>query len=213
MQPTLFGAFAVEPSAPRRESGPTERRRARETTETELEQTLFEPVESRAQARQRAQRMVQLHAAINDAPEAIASCRYHGEILDYFIARSANAELDPNDRDGLLRLVGAIQFLLSEDDCQQMREKQEIWRPYPRGWIGARDGDMYAAALHPKEIAYLRQLQEQAREEERAISESMEQWKDELLRLKGIGPLPEKIAERYALTIEGDPIKRRADFA
>jgi len=59
---------------------------------------------------------------------------------------------------------------------------------------------MYAAALHPKEVAYLRQMQESIREEAVAIIAGVADAQAELAALKAIGPLPEDIAQRYALT-------------
>ena len=75
--------------------------------------------------------------------------------------------------------------------------------PYLVGWIGARTGEIYAAALHPKEIAYLRQMQESIHEEAVAIAEGVEGAQAELAALKAIGQLPEDIAQRYALTPDG----------
>jgi len=141
--------------------------------------------------------------AIEDAPEAIRSCKNHIDTLQYFIERSVQVKLDPNDRDGLQRLVGDTEEVLTEADCEEMRSNLEIWRPYLVGWIGARAGEMYAAALHPKEIAYLRQMQESIHEEAVAIAEGVEGAQAELAALKAIGQLPEDIAQRYALTPDG----------
>lgn len=84
-----------------------------------------------------------------------------------------------------------------------MRKNEKIWRPYPLSWLGARLGQMYAAALHRKEIAYLRTLQKELREEIEAITEGAAQHQAELELLRAVGPLPTNVAERYGLTADG----------
>ncbi len=200
MQQTLFGP-CKNPWGKARTRSISKRRQQIDEGEPLL--TLFGLVETKAQARRRAKRIVQLLGAIEDAPEAIRSCKNHIDTLQYFIERSVQVKLDPNDRDGLQRLVGDTEEVLTEADCEEMRSNLEIWRPYLVGWIGARAGEMYAAALHPKEIAYLRQMQESIHEEAVAIAEGVEGAQAELAALKAIGQLPEDIAQRYALTPDG----------
>jgi hypothetical protein len=197
MQQTLFGSWEGK----RTHTKPCSiaKRRA-QTEDEEPTQTLFGPVETKSQARRRAKRIVQLLGAIEDGPEAIRSCENHIDTLQYFIERSLQVELDPNDRDGLQRLVGDTEEVLTESDCEEMRSNPQIWRPYLVGWLGARIGEMYAAALHPKEVAHLRQMQEGIREEASAIVAAVADAQAELVALKAIGTLPEDIAQRYALT-------------
>src|SRR5260370_40570817 len=166
MQQTFFGSWEekrahTKPCSIARRGDPIE--------DEEPLQTLFGRVETKAQSRRRAKRIVQLGGAIEDGPEAIRCCESHIDALQYFIQRSLQVELDPNDRDSLQRLVGDTEEVLTESDCEEMRSKPHIWRPYLVGWIGARAGEMYAAALHPKEVVYLRQLQESIREDAGAI--------------------------------------------
>jgi hypothetical protein len=165
---------------------------------------LFGLVETKAQARRRAKRIVQLSGAVEEAPGVISSCGNHIDTLRYFIERSLQVELHPNDRDGLQRLLGDTEEVLTEADCEEMRSNPEIWRPYPVGWIGARAGEMYAAALHSKEIAYIREVQPSIREEITSIVAAVEIAQTELAALKAIGPLPEAVAQHYALTPEGN---------
>ncbi len=202
MQQTLFG-----PSEPR-EAGKKQKisvaRRRDDVEGAEPLQTLFGPVETRAQARRRAPRIVRLLGAIEDAPEAIKCCQHHIEKLEYFIQRSLRVQLDPNDRDGLQRLIGDTEEVLTQEDCDQMVSNLEVRRPFPAGWPGARRGDIYAAALHPKEIDYLRGMQDSLREDLIAIAAGAEDCKAELAALRAIGPLQEEIAERYALTPAGE---------
>lgn len=119
--------------------------------------------------------MVQLLGAIEDGPEAIRCCENHIDALEYFVQRSLRVELDSNDRDGLQRLVGDTEEVLTESDCEEMRSNPQIWRPYLVGWLGARADEMYAATLHPKEVAYLHQMQESIREEALAIASGVEE--------------------------------------
>jgi len=167
------------------------------------EQTLFGPVEAQPQARRRALRMKELLGAIEEGPEEVKSCNCHVEMLGYFIARSETLRLDPNDHDGLLRLIGATEDLLTEEDCQQMRSNRQIWTPYPTGWIGTVEGDMYPVALHPKEVEYLLLLQAEIREHISAVRAGLLACQAELGALQAIGPLPDDIAQRYGLTREG----------
>ncbi len=202
MQQTLFGprdaTHAGEKqkiSIPRRCSNPDD---------DEPIQTLFGLLETKAQARRRARRIVRLLGAIEDAPEAIQCCQYHVDMLEYFIQRSLSMQLDANDRDGLQRLIGDTEEVLTREDCDEMASNPKIWRPVPAGWPGRRTGDMYAAALHPKEIDYLREMQNHLREEWTAIAASVEDCQAELVTLQAMGPLPAEIAQRYALTSEGN---------
>jgi hypothetical protein len=210
MQHTLFGPLAT--SSPvhteaRPTSVPVSRRRG-EPDEPEL--TLFGIVETKKQARIRAQRIVRLIGAIEDVPETLACYENDIRTLEYFIERSARGTLDPNDRDGLLRFVGDLQELLTEDDCREMNDKPEIWKPHPARWLGNPPGELYAAALHPKEIAYLRHLQEERRHEMTDLSAGAAASRSELDKLKAIGPLPDDVAGRYSLTPMGDRLKTAA---
>lgn len=186
-------------------------KRAYRPEPTEPEHTLFGIVETKTQARKRAQEMVRLIGAIDDAPVAIECRAEHIAALAYFIERSNKVALDPNDLDGLMRMVGDTQELLSEGECRAMRNKN-IWRMYPLGWIGTRPGDMYPAALHPKEIHYLRQVQDELREEMEAIREGAELCKADLGRLRAVGPLPEDVAKRYSLTPNGYSLNEKKAF-
>ncbi len=208
MQHTLFGTLPDTPLADEQEqvpAGPKSRTARKDPSQrSEPKQTLFGIVETKAQARKRAQEIVRLLGAVEDAPEAIACRRAHIETTDYFIDRSNGIALDPNDRDGLLRCVGDLEELLEEEDCQAMRDNGAIWRPYPCCWLGKRPGEVYAAALHPKEIAYLREVQAEMREEIEAITEGAKQCQSELEQLRTLGPLREDIAQRYGLTTSGE---------
>jgi hypothetical protein len=205
MQQTLFGY--CETTGGKARTRPISKR-SPQIDEGEPLRTLFGLVETKAQARRRAKRIVQLLGAIEDAPDVMSSCENHIDILRYFIERSLQVELHPDDRDGLQRLLGDTEEVLTEADCEEMRSNPKIWRPYPVGWIGARAGEMYAAALHPKEIAYLREIQQSILDEVASIVAGVEDAQTELAALKAIGPLPEAIAQHYALTPEGN---RRSD--
>lgn len=210
MQPTLFAP--LEPSSPEFRSGrPKPNRVPRHDNEPdEPETTLFGLVETKAQARRRAQRIVRLIGTIEEAPEILACYENDIRTLEYFIERGATDTLTPNDRDGLLRFVGDLEELLTEDECDEMRDYAEIWKPYPSGWFGTLPGELYASALHPKEIAYLRERQEERRNEMTAVLAGAEEARTELAKLKSICPLPDDVATRHGLTPTGDRLQTAA---
>jgi hypothetical protein len=207
MQPTLFGPLeSTNPELTSARPKPCRRPRY-ENEPDEPEATLFGPVETKAQARRRAQRMVRLIGAIEDTPETLACYENDIRTLEYFIERGSAGTLSPNDRDGLLRFVGDLEELLSGDDCLEMQDNPEIWKPLPLGWLGTRPGDLYASGLHPKEIAYLLHLQEERREEKTTVLTGAEEAKGELSKLKSVCLLPADIATRYSLTPMGDRLQ------
>jgi hypothetical protein len=210
MQPTLFGP--LEPSNPEVGSGrPKPNRVARHDNESdELVTTLFGLVETKAQARRRAQRIVRLIGTIEEGPEILACYENDIWMLEYFIERGTTGTLTPNDRDGLLRFVRDLEEVLTEDDCRDMRDNPAIWKSFPVGWPGAAPRDLYAAALHPKEIAYLRQRQEERRDEITDVLAGAEEASAELAQLKSICPLPDDVASRYSLTPMGNRLQTAA---
>jgi hypothetical protein len=206
MQSNLFGP--LEPSKKKDQPRYT-RKEARpgNSESNEPDVTLFGVVETKLQASKRAKRIVQLHGIIEGAPETLACYENDIRLLGYFIERATAVALTPNDRDGLLRFVGDIEGLLSEDECREMQENRTIWRPNPRGWIGTLHGELYPAALHPKEVAYLLQLQDERREEIVALRMDVEEAEAELATLKRICPLRDDVAARHSLTPAGDRLK------
>jgi hypothetical protein len=119
------------------------------------------------------------------------------------VDRSKEIALSLNDLDALGRLIGDIDELLTEGERHAMRRNEKIWRPIPIGWLGARPGQMYPAALHRKEVAYLREVQRELRQEMTEIRDNAEKSKTALDGLRAVGPLPEDIARQYALTPDG----------
>jgi len=209
MQPTLFGP--LEPSNQVGAGRPKPYRVPRHYNEPdEPETTLFGLVETKAQARRRAQRIVRLIGTIEEAPEILACYENDIRTLEYFIERGTTGTLTPNDRDGLLRFVGDIEEILTEDDCREMRDHPDIWKSFPAGWPGTLLGELYAAALHPKEIAYLRERQEERRQEMTDVLAGAEEARTELDKLKSICPLPDDVATRHGLTPTGDRLQTAA---
>jgi hypothetical protein len=201
MQARLFDFAASQPEikpgcAPRKQ---IQRRREAE----EPVQTLFGVVETKAQARRRAREIVRLLGAVEDAPETIDTRAGQIETLQYFVDRSKRIALDLNDLDSLQRLIGDTEELLTEGEYRAMRRNEKIWRPIPIGWLGTRPGQMYPAALHRKEIAYLRQMQRELQEEIANIREGAKECSAALDVLRAVGPLPEDIARHCALTPDG----------
>ncbi len=132
MQPTLFGPTDATQAGKKQKIRIP--RRCSNLDDDEPIQTLFGLLETKAQARRRARRIVRLLGAIEDAPKAIQCCQYHVDILEYFIQRSLSMQLDANDRDGLQRLIGDTEEVLTREDCDAMVSNPKIWRPVPAGW-------------------------------------------------------------------------------
>src|SRR5579885_1935414 len=172
MQRALF----PETPSPSKVCKQPKNRKVRRRQDSGLTMTLFGPLESKSESARRARKIVELLGFIEEAPEAIHCCEHDVWMLSYFIERSEQKLLDPNDRDGLIRLVGDLEELLSEEDCQEMLDDRSIWRAYPPGWLGMGPGDRYAVALHGKEIAYLRKLATGRRQDQAAIIESTGEW-------------------------------------
>ena len=211
MQTTLFDIAIAEssgtPPEPEQPKSSCPKRSAQPKQLVRVEQTLFGVVENDRAAAQRAKCIVTLVSDIENAPEFIDQRKGLIQSLAYYIRRSKQIRLDPNDRDGLLRLVGDIEEVLTDADRRSMHERK-IWRPYPKGWLGVREGSRYAAALHEKEIRYLQELQDDCRQDIKAARAELKQNQTELVKLRAVAPLPPKIAERYGLTPDGFPLKK-----
>ena len=159
--------------------------------------------EGKRESAERARNLVSLYQALREAPGVIESCQGHVGVLQYFIDRSNAKKLDPNDRDGLGRTVGDLEELLTERDCAAMRRNKKLWKKYPYGWLGSPPGSEYCCQLHPKEVAYLEEQKEEQLTMAEAVQMNIPFIKEEIAALRLIGPLPEKVAERYKLTVDG----------
>lgn len=202
MQASLFADTESQPAL-KHESQPQRQTTRQGEPVDEPVRTLFGIVETKTQARRRAREIVRLLGAVEDAPEAIESSAGHIETIQYFVDRSNKIALDLNDLDALQRLVGDTEEVLTESERLAMRRNEKIWRRYPIGWLGARPGQMYPAALHRKEIAYLRQMQRELRDEMTAIRDGAKECETALEVLRAMGPLPDDIARQHALTRDG----------
>lgn len=167
---------------------------------------LFGAVESKSESRERAKKLVFLYSTLREAPGALEVRRGQVADLQYFIDRSAKSKMDPNDWDGLHRLIGDPEELLTEADCRAMRRKKHIWKPYPYEWLGSGPGQTFPSEMHPKEIAYLKSQQDFIKDEIESIELRVPEIKQEIVELRLIGPLPEDTAERYKLTVDGREI-------
>lgn len=165
-----------------------------------LQQSMFETA---AEARARAKELVAHYEALHEAPEAIAVRKYQHQLLAYFIEKSSRCALDMNDHDGLQREVGALEDILTDRECRQMRRNKRIWKPVPRWWVGWRKGQTYPAQLHPKEVEHLASLQKEVDEELAAIQVNVPIIQELIAKLRMAGPLPERIASTYKLTVDG----------
>src|SRR5574340_842576 len=97
-----------------------------------MERTLFGVTETKQEQRERAKTLAELYAATRDAPDAIACRKGQIDQLTYFIDKSNRRRLDPNDLDGLQRLIGETDELLTKADCASMRRNRKIWKPFPK---------------------------------------------------------------------------------
>ena len=202
MQASLFDDALLQADIEHGSQPKKQIKRRRESPEEPV-RTLFGVVETKAQARRRAREIVRLLGAVGDAPEAIQSHAGHIETIQYFVDRSQQIALDLNDLDALQRLIGDTEEILTEGERRAMRRNEKIWRRYPVGWLGARPGHIYPAALHRKEIAYLREMQRELRAEMTDIRDGAQECEAGLDALRALGPLPDDIARQYALTPDG----------
>ncbi len=163
-QPELFRLADFPSSVVREQPRKQKKIRRKAAREPRVDHTLFGIAESDAAATKRARAIAALITNLEEIPELIEIRRHDIRALAYFIRRSSEVKLDPNDLDGLGRLVGPTEDLLTARDWQQLR-RRKIWREYPPGYLGMRPGSVYPAALHEKEIAYLREMQELCRNE------------------------------------------------
>ena len=189
-----------------------------------MERTLFGWSESKEEARARAAELFSLHAAVADTPNLL-DCRT-GQVgqFDYFIGKAERIQLDCNDKDGLQRFVQCLSEAaeLTEEDCRWMWNQVRFWKPTPEGfewWCGCRrmvkkkTQPMYCATLHPKEIATLKEMRAELVEEIESIKLNLPKIQARIGKLKDVGPLPEAIAEKHRLTVDGDPKPKEAKAA
>jgi hypothetical protein len=169
-------------------------------------QTLFGTIENKAEARERAQKMAELYDALREAPEALDCRRVQIGDLTYFIERSNACKLDLNDHDGLHRLIGDPEELITARDCAFMRRHKRWWRKTPKGYLGY-SAAIYCATLHPKEIKYLEDQRIWIQDEIDSIETNVPIIREQVKALKAVAPLPEDIAKRHGLTVDGDPLK------
>lgn len=166
------------------------------------------PMETKTEARQRAKKIFELLASLRDAPVAI-ECR-EGQIgaLMYFVTRAAHRKLDANDNDGLQRLIGNLEELISSRDAAFMRRHRRWWKPLPDGWPGS---GHYCTTLHPKEMRYLNGQVHELQSEIEKIKANVPDIEAELESLRQHGPLPAEIAEKSRLTMDGRAAKQESN--
>lgn len=157
--------------------------------------------ESRTELKERARELSYLHSQLTDAPYAIEVRR--GQIGDvrYFIDRARAKKMDVNDHDGLQRLIGQPEDLLTQRDCREMMDPK-LWRWSPPGtewWAGS----SYCITLHRKQTAYLQRQVDWIQEEIDCIEADLPEIKARIEKLRGVGPLPEDIATRHQLNVDG----------
>jgi hypothetical protein len=162
--------------------------------------------ESRSEARERADKIATLIAAIGDAPRSIAFLKDGIENLTYYIRRAKKRQLDPNDHDGLIRLTGGMPIAeLTQKECDYMN-RAKVWRRFTgkwKGWVGTRETDVFCTTLHPREIEMLQTEVNNCNNEIWGIRQSVPHWNKELRPLRAMGDIPEDIAKRFNLTPDG----------
>jgi hypothetical protein len=176
-----------------------------------MELTLFEVIESKTEIRERAKALSELYASLRDAPEAI-DCRTSQVMhLQSFVERSAKRMFDANWWDGLQRCIGDPEELLTARDLAAMRRDKSYWKKSQWNHLCCPKGTIYRCKLHPKEIALLEKYKLEVQSELNNIKMNLPLLKDEIQRLRAIGPLPKDIAERYRLTEDGLEKKKETD--
>ena len=176
-----------------------------------MELTLFGVIESKTEAKQRAERMSLLIARIDDAPDERKCIRSQYNCLTYFIDRAQAKKLDPNDLDGLQRSIGDLSDLLTAKDAAEMEANPRIWKHYTgkwEGWAGALPRHRFCITLHKKEIDYLREVRDEQTGLMIALRHALNSYRRELTQLRAVADLPEEIAKRYQLTPKGERLKK-----
>ena len=170
-----------------------------------MEVTLFGVIETKTETRDRAKRLAELYASLRDAPGAIGCRKGHTMDLQYFIDRSRKRRMGPNDWDGLHRLIGDPEYLLTDRERAAHRRNPKNWRRYKYGWLNQPPGQKWPCCMHPKEVAYLVGQLDELQDEIVAIELSIPEIQAEAKALRDIGPIPKDVADRYGLTEAGEP--------
>jgi hypothetical protein len=169
-----------------------------------MEMTLFGVIETKTEMRNRAKQIFALLASLRDAPGAVEART--GQIMDlrYFIDRSQKRKMGPNDWDGLHRLIGDPEELLTDAEKRAHVKNPKNLKPYKYGWMNRPPGELWVCCLHRKEIAYLVSQIDFLKGEIETIKGNVVTIREELKHLREIGPLAKDVADRYGLTEAGD---------
>jgi hypothetical protein len=161
--------------------------------------------ERQREARTRARRIVQLLGVINDAPAYIEEQRCFIATCDYYLKRGAAGSLTVNDWDGMIREFGDLDEIveLTDADYQELENDKRAWRRMPKGWFGGVGGRRYRAKLHRKELAIFESYRAELQERITQVESDLPLAQRELNELRAVGPLPDAIAKRFNLTMDG----------
>lgn len=176
-----------------------------------MELTLFGVIESKTEAKKRAERISLLVSRIADGPDDRKCIRSQYNQITYFITKAKAKKMDPNEHDGLQRTVGDLSGLLTDKECKEMSDNPKIWKSYTgdfAGWCGATHRDRYCTTLHKKEIAYLEECRDEVVNNMLDLREALRDYRRELTTLRAVADLPEEIAKRYQLTPQGERLSK-----
>jgi hypothetical protein len=176
-----------------------------------MELTLFGVIESKTEAKKRAERISLLVSRIADGPDDRKCIRSQYNQITHFVTKAKAKKMDPNEHDGLQRTIGDLSGLLTEKECAEMRDNPRIWKAYTgdfAGWCGSTPRDRYCTTLHKKEIAYLEECRAEVVSNMLNLREALSSYRRELAELRALADLPEEIAKRYQLTPKGERLKK-----
>lgn len=170
--------------------------------------------ETKPEAMKRGREIVRLSDLIERAPIEEEAYREQTASLLWFATKAKAHEFDENSQDGLMRLLGGdVEELeccedITEADYRAMREDKSLWKEAVKGHLSYPPPfNFYCTTMHPKEIAALETLAADCEATADAIGEAVAEYARQLEELRAVCPLPQSIADKLKLTVDGHKLK------
>lgn len=146
--------------------------------------------ETKKDAIERAKRLQFLQMRIAETPSTLEALHGNMGDIEFFIKRSLQGTFDCHCHDGLQRLPHSF-----EEMCDVPGHEYDAW---------VRNEAPYRNKLHPATITVLNQSKELCRSMIANGKARLPEMEAEVHRLKAVGPLPEDVANKCRLTIDGE---------